>query len=477
MFGSKILRTGCLASRSGRSGGLLLILLSAVTLATTNASAQTLTTLYSFTGGSDGATPIAGLISDPSGNLYGTTQINGAGGAGTVFELVNSSGNYTEKTLYSFTGGSDGGYPFAAGLISDSSGNLYGTTSGGGTSGNGTVFELVNSSGNYTEKVLYSFSGGSDGGNPVAGLIADSSGNLYGTTIADGASGNGTVFELVNSSGNYTEKVLYSFSGGSDGGNPPAGLIFDSSGNLYGMTQHGGAAGNGTVFELVNSSGNYTEKVLYSFAGGSDGSLPFAGLIFDSSGNLYGTTVFGGASGTGTVFELVNSSGNYTEKVLYSFAGGSDGANPVAGLIADAPGNLYGTTLFGGAAGNGTVFELVNSSGNYTEKVLHSFSGSSFSGGSDGGQPQDGLIADASGNLYGTTSVGGAGFVGTVFKISGSGFVPPIHFAGVPGAPNCTGVSVSSLAHTYGGISAAAKALGYTSVSALQNAISAYCRN
>jgi uncharacterized repeat protein (TIGR03803 family) len=315
VFGSKILRTGCLASRSGRSGGLLLILLSAVTLATTNASAQTLTTLYSFTGGSDGATPIAGLISDPSGNLYGTTQINGAGGAGTVFELVNSSGNYTEKTLYSFTGGSDGGYPFAAGLISDSSGNLYGTTSGGGTSGNGTVFELV------------------------------------------------------------------------------------------------------------------------------------------------------------------NSSGNYTEKVLYSFAGGSDGANPVAGLIADAPGNLYGTTLFGGAAGNGTVFELVNSSGNYTEKVLHSFSGSSFSGGSDGGQPQDGLIADASGNLYGTTSVGGAGFVGTVFKISGSGFVPPIHFAGVPGAPNCTGVSVSSLAHTYGGISAAAKALGYTSVSALQNAISAYCRN
>jgi uncharacterized repeat protein (TIGR03803 family) len=438
-----------------------------VTLATTNGSAQTLTTLYSFTGGSDGATPFAGLISDPSGNLYGTTQIDGDAGAGTVFELVNSSGNYTVKVLYSFTGGSDGGYPFAGGLISDSSGNLYGTTQGGGAAGNGTVFELVNSSGNYTEKVLYSFTGGSDGGGPLGGLIADSSGNLYGTTAA----GNGTVFELVNSSGNYTEKVLYSFTGGSDGRQPFAGLIFDSSGNLYGTTLFGGAAGNGTVFELVNSSGNYTEKVLYSFTNGSDGGQPAAGLIFDSSGNLYGTTGSGGAAGAGTVFELVNSSGNYTERVLYSF-GGSDGANPVAGLIADASGNLYGTTALGGAAGAGTVFELVNSSGNYTEKVLYSFT--SFT--SDGSEPEDGLIADSSGNLYGTTVLGGFG-AGTVFKISGGGFVPPVHFAGVPGAPNCTGVSVSSLAHTYGGLGAAAKALGYTSVSALQNAISAYCRN
>ena len=163
----------------------------------------------------------------------------------------------------------------------------------------------------------------------------------------------------------------------------------------------------------------------------------------------------------------MNSSGNYTEKVLYSFAGGSDGANPVAGLIADAPGNLYGTTLFGGAAGNGTVFELVNSSGNYTEKVLHSFSGSSFSGGSDGGQPQDGLIADASGNLYGTTSRAALALSARCSRSPAAALSRQSTSAGVPGAPNCTGVSVSSLAHTYGGISAAAKALGYTSVSPL----------
>ena len=466
MFGSKIRRTGYLAGRSGRIGGILLILLSAAALPMTNASAQTLTTLYSFNYVSDGGVPFAGLISDSSGNLYGTTETGGG-----VFELVNSSGNYTEKTLYAFTGGSDGQFPFYGALISDSSGNLYGTTLGGGAAGWGTVFELVNSSGNYTEKVLYSFSGGSDGGSPIGGLIADSSGNLYGTTTAGGVANTGTVFELVNSSGNYTEKTLYAFTGGSDGAAATDSLIIDSSGNLYGTTQYGGASGNGTVFELVNSSGNYTEKVLYSFAGGSDGANPVGGLVFDSSGNLYGTTVNGGASGKGTVFELVNSSGNYTEKVLYSFAGGSSsGANPGAGLIADASGNLYGTTILGGAAGNGTVFELVNSSGNYTEKVLYS-----FTGGSDGANPVAGLIADASGNLYGTTTSDGAGFVGTVFKISGSGFVPPIHFAGIPGALNCTGASVSSLAHTYGGVSAAAKALGYTSVSALQNAISAYC--
>ena len=187
-----------------------------------------------------------------------------------------------DQILYSFTNpGGQGWYPYA-GLIMDGSGNLYGTTDSGGTSDNGTVFELVNSSGTYTEKVLYSFTGsGGDGAFPAAGLIIDASGNLYGTTVRGGPSDNGTVFELVNSSGTYTEKVLYSFTGSDgDGANPEAGLIMDASGNLYGTTASAGASDSGTVFELVNSSGTYTEKVLYSFTGyAGDGSSPDAGVI------------------------------------------------------------------------------------------------------------------------------------------------------------------------------------------------------
>ena len=188
---------------------------------------------------------------------------------------------------------------------------------------------------NYIPVSLYSFTGTSgDGYYPYAGLIRDSAGNLYGTTYQGGAHGVGTVFELVNSSGSYSEQVLYSFTGTSgDGAYPYGGLVRDSAGNLYGTTEQGGIGGQGTVFELVNSSGSYTEQVLYSFAdNGSDGYDPIAGLVWDSAGNLYGTTGSGGAQNVGTVFELVNSSGSYTEQVLYSFANnGSDGSLPMPG--------------------------------------------------------------------------------------------------------------------------------------------------
>jgi len=374
-------------------------------------------TLYSFSG-TTGANPYdyGQLVMDGSSNLYGTTVYGGADGDGTVFELVNSSGTYSEKVLYSFTGGGDGAYPYA-GLIMDASGNLYGTTQQGGANGCGTVFELVNSSGTYSEKVLYSFTNsGGDGAGPVDGLIMDGSGNLYGTTLLGGANRFGTVFELVNSSGTYSEKVLYSFAGsGGDGEYPFAGLIMDASGNLYGTTDGGGANGDGTVFELVNSSGSYSEKVLYSFTGyRSDGADPFASLLMDGSGNLYGTTLYGGANNVGTVFELVNSSGTYSEKVLYSFTnGGGGGFYPYDGLIMDASGNLYGTTQNGGSIGVGTVFELANSSGTYSEKVLYSFTSS----GGDGAYPEAGLIMDASGNLYGTTTQGGTNGSGIVFEV------------------------------------------------------------
>jgi len=415
-------------SSSGTKSILLLSALLSVAIGTpVTGRAQTETVLYSFGGWSgDGTQPYGELIADSSGNLYGTTFYGGVvgncsgntgEGCGTVFELINSSGTYTEKVLYTFMGGSDGGWPYA-GLIMDKSGNLYGTAVRGGAGGNGIVFEMVNSSGAYTEKVLYSFTGGNDGGYPQAGLIADRSGNLYGTTACCGAHSNGTVYELVNSSGTYTEKVLYSFSGEGADGTPYAGLIADGSGNLYGTTD----LRSGTVYELVNSSGTYTEKVLHSFSGAPDGELPYGGLTIDRSGNIYGVTNGGGSVyGFGTVFELLNSSGSYTERVLYSFSGGSDGAFPLGRLIVDSSGNLYGTT-FGGSFTPGTVFELVNSSGTYTEKTLYD-----FTAGSDGGWPFAGLIADSSGNLYGTTNgggythCGGGGDVtgcGTVFKVA-----------------------------------------------------------
>ena len=339
--------------------------------------------LHSFNPQPDGGHPFAGLSRDAAGNLYGTTPWGGAAGSGTVFK-ADSNGN--ETVLYSFTGGSDGAVPFS-GLVRDAAGNLYGTTLSGGASSSGTVFK-VDLAGNET--VLYNFAGGSDGAAPFAGLVLDAAGSLYGTTQSGGASSSGTIFK-VDSAGNET--VLYNFTGGSDGANPIAGLVLDAAGNLYGTTNVGGTMGSGAVFKL-DSFGNDT--VLYSFTGGSDGGSPVASLVRDKAGNLYGTANLGGAAGNGTVFKL-DSNGN--ETVLYSFAGGSDGANPVAGLVRDAVGNLYGTTNLGGATGNGTVFK-VDSTGN--ETVLYS-----FTGGSDGASPKAGLVFDATGNLYGTTPSGG----------------------------------------------------------------------
>jgi uncharacterized repeat protein (TIGR03803 family) len=402
-----------------------------------------------YGGPTDGAAPYDNLIADSSGNLYGTAILGGGSGCGVVFKLVPGG---TETVLYSFTGGSDGGGP-GAGLIADSSGNLYGTTEGGGVSGCGgtcgVVFKLAppaTASGAWTETVLHAFTGSpSDGGVPYfAGLIADSSGNLYGTTYFGGTSNDGVVFKLTppaTASGAWTETVLYSFcslSSCSDGEYPYAGLIADSSGNLYGTTFEGGASGEGTVFKLTPGG---TEKVLYSFKGyPSDGSFPYAGLIADSSGNLYGATYTGGnTSDGGVVFKLTppaTASGAWTETVLYYFcslSSCSDGADPYAGLIADSSGNLYGTTAGGGARLGGTVFKLTppaTASGAWTETVLYSFC--SLSSCSDGAYPEASLIADSSGNLYSTTPSGGASGAGVVFKLTGTGFTTTTPFRGRP---------------------------------------------
>lgn len=378
-----------------------------------SAQAQTLTILHSFNySNGDGTYPWAGLVTDTAGNLYGTTSSGGLNGHGAVFELVNSSGTYTETVLYSFTDSNgDGAIPYG-GVILDSKGDLFGTTYSGG-SGYGTVFELVNSGGIYTENILYRFTGtNGDGANPRARLVMDSSGDLFGTTY-NGGVGYGTVFELADSGSTYTYQVLHSFTNtGGDGENPNAGLVTDSSGNLYGTTVYGGSAQSGTVFKLTKSSGTYAESVLYSFSGiNGDGANPYDGLVADSAGNLYGTTGSGGLDGYGTVFKITTSG---QESVLYSFQQPStNGASPFGGVALDSSGDIYGTTEAGGA-GYGTVFELADSSGTYTEKLLHSFTNTN----GDGLLPYAGLIRGAGGNLFGTTIYGGSAFSGTVFEVA-----------------------------------------------------------
>jgi uncharacterized repeat protein (TIGR03803 family) len=248
------------------------------------------TVLYSFTGGSDGGGPNAGLIANEKGLLFGTT-LNGGNGYGTVFEVAQDG---TETVLYSFTGGNDGSTP-VAGLIANRKGQLFGTTLNGGNDGYGTVFKVAPDG---TETGLYSFTGGNDGGSPYAGLIEDAAGNFYGTTSSGGVSGAGTVFELAR---DRSETVLHSFTGGTDGGNPKASLINDAAGNLYGTTAYGGSNNDGTVFKLAPGG---TETVLHSFTGGSDGSTPVAPLIANRKGHLFGMTPLGGADGYGTVFKL-----------------------------------------------------------------------------------------------------------------------------------------------------------------------------
>jgi len=405
-------------------------------------------TLHKFAGihrhYSDGASPAGGLIFDQAGNLYGTTVLGG-NGSGTVFEMTpNSDGSWTESVLYRFCSletCEDGAFSYA-GLIFDQAGNLYGTALEGGSSTFcspflcGNVFKLTpNADGSWTQSVLYGFCSRTnceDGGWPFAGLIFDQAGNLYGTTHQYGAHGAGVVFELTpNADGSWKEKVLHQFTGGRDGGNPYAGLIFDQAGNLYGTTGGGGAHGAGVVFKLTpNADGHWKENVLHTFTGSDDGreynggSLGTGSLIFDQAGNLYGTTAYGGASGSGVVFELVaNPEGGWKEKVLHHFTGGKNGSTPMAPLIFDQAGNLYGTTTYGGwvGCGCGVAFKLTpNSNGRWNETVLHRFA----TNGNDGGYPVAGLIFDAAGNLYGTTCGSGedgpcyGGTMGSVFEIT-----------------------------------------------------------
>jgi hypothetical protein len=440
-----------------------LVIVTVILVVTPGASAESkYKVLHKFTGGADGNGPGAALIFDQRGNLYGTTEAGGAGAGctenphcGTVFKLApDSHGGWSETALYSFcslTNCADGAAPLA-GLIFDRAGNLYGTTNlgGSGAFGFGIVFELMpTADGSWKEKVLHQFTGGKDGGAPGAGVIFDQLGNLYGTAFQGGnlsqcaGIGCGLVFELTpKADGSWTESVLYRFTGSPDGSNPSASLIFDTAGNLYGTTYYGGASSNicvlgvggcGTVFKLTPGADHtWTETVLQSF-NLAQGAYPQANLIFDQAGNLYSTTQQGGNlsqcstyPGCGLVFQLTpESDGSWTENVLYSFDGLEDGGLPVAGVISDPLGNLYGTTMSGGdlsectvnqpPSGCGVAFKLEpNSKGGWKETVLHRFYDS------PGAHPFAGLLLDTAGNLYGTTLGDLTTTFGAVFEIAPS---------------------------------------------------------
>ena len=387
-----------------------------IVVATQPAQAQTFHVIHNFTGGQDGATPTAGVTLDTAGNLYGTASYGGVG-YGTVYKLTHKG---TFNPLFAFNY-NDGAYPLAR-VIFGPNGTLYGTTNLGGL-GVGTVFNLrpaaracTTALCPWTETVLYSFEGHPDGAGPDYGdLIFDQAGNIYGTTTAGGTPQNvGTVYELTpKSGGGYAEMPIYSFSV-SDGATPYNGAIFDNAGNLYSTTGYGGLSNSGTVFELmyVVASG-WTESLLYSFRNGSDGGVPYAGLIFDPSGNLYGATSAYGTGGGGTVFELSPPGTWTTLTVLYSFTGTAGHTCGPWGTLVMKGGNLYGTTYCDGANGFGSVFELTPSGPPWTYTSLHD-----FTGGSDGAYPISNVVFDASGNLYGTASDGGAYNFGVVWEIT-----------------------------------------------------------
>jgi uncharacterized repeat protein (TIGR03803 family) len=371
-----------------------MLLLGAV--AAPSAQAGTFSTLHGFKGSPDGQNSFSGLIQDASGNLYGTTLYGGTSFAGVVFE-VSASG--TETVLYNFTGTTDGADPLDP-LLIDSSGNLYGTTYSGGASNFGVVFK-VDSSG--TESVLYSFEGGtSDGCYPAGGLIADSSGNLYGMTSSCGASNYGTVFKLTPSG---QETTLHSFAGGAtDGASPYYGrLLMETGGNLVGLTSYGGADNLGALFQLT-PAGKLT--VLHSFAGGTaDGCYPYGSVAMDKAGNFYGTTEECGKSDFGIVWKV---SAKGAETILHSFAGTkTDGSYPYAGVVMDTSGNLYGDAAAGGANFSGVLYEL-SKTGKLT--LLHSFSNTTDS------TPFGSILRNAKGVIYGTTEGNGEAGYGSVWS-------------------------------------------------------------
>ena len=404
---------------------LLPVMLVSLTL-TTMMVAQTETVLYTFPLAPNqlpAGNPYAGPILDGKGNLFGTTLDGGAYYQGSVFELSpGTNGSWTEKDIYSFNSGiQDGVQPYSS-LTLDPYGNLYGTTYSGGAYNAGTVFQVhPNQDGTWSEKILHSFKAdGTDGYYPYANLIFDKNGNLYGTTSSGGnQGGSGTVFELSHQkNGTWLERIILNFNY-ADGAAPYGGLVLDSLGRLYGTTQYGGTYQHGVVFAMKRGpNGTWTEYVLHHFnPAAGDGWAPYAGLVIDRAGHLYGTTLGGGNYGAGTVFEVALVNGKVREQVIHSFTQyGADGIYPYGPLAIDASGNLYGTTwqsLINNVGGAGVVFKLSQTSPNvWQETILHNFIDPA-----DGGNPYSGVALDSAGHIYGTTYAGGVS-AGVIFEIA-----------------------------------------------------------
>ena len=407
------------------------VLTLALLMLTCPAQAQTFSVIHNFFGGSDGASPQSGLTVDNRGNLYGTAGSGGDGGGGTVFKMVHEGSGWIFLTLYSFdTRLTDNGIAPEAAVVIGSNGSLYGTTEIGGVDGQGCdtygcglVYNLrpparatASALGQWTETVLYAFTGSPDGAHPEAAVVFDQAGNIYGTTLQGGSSNWGTAYELLPANGGWTERALYSFTNGNDGGYLTGSLIFDLAGQLYGLANSGGVYGNGTVFQLSQSGSSWTESTLYAFPGqGQNGENPAGGLILDGSGNLYGGTSYGGSNYGGTAFELIpEPGGSWTYRLLYSFIhNGTTTPGPLCSLTMDAAGNLYGTTFGDGAYGFGSVFKLTPTGEGWIYTDLHD-----FTGGNDGRYPAGSVVFDQAGNFYGTTTGGGAYGYGVVWEIT-----------------------------------------------------------
>jgi uncharacterized repeat protein (TIGR03803 family) len=388
-----------------------------IALSLVTATATTTDVIFSFDE-DDGEYADTDLETDSAGNIYGTTVLGGDHGSGTVFQLSPTPSGWVQSVLYSFTGGTDGGEPYK-GVSIDQHGNLFGTAvtggSGGCEGGCGVVYKLTNSGGTWTQTVIHAFTGGDDGSGPGARVTVDRSGNVFGMTPTGGTYGLGTVYKLQPNGGTWDFQVIHTFTGGADGSSGSAGRMLLSHGSLYGAATTGGLYGAGVIFELTPTPvGEWDLRTLYSFHGQPDGSFPYGALLRAASGKWYGTTYYGGRNGIGAVYELApRPTGEWRERVIYSFQNGSDGNSPISNLVSDAAGNLYGTTSEGGL-GSGTIFKLTpGGGGQWTESVVHAFEGPP-----DGGFSYNGMVVDPFGNFYGATVHGGIADDGSIYQFT-----------------------------------------------------------
>jgi uncharacterized repeat protein (TIGR03803 family) len=398
-------------------GGAAILLL--IALYGSGVKASTTEVIYSFAGDDDGEYTDTDVAIDAEGNLYGTSVLGGDFGGGSVWQLSPVGDGWVHTVLYSFTGGADGGEPYK-GVTLDAAGNLYGTAVTGGSGscegGCGVTYKLTKSGATWTQSVIHVFTGGADGSGPGARVAVDNRGNVYGMTPTGGANGLGTIYALhAKSNGSWAFRVIHTFTGGSDGSSGSAGKLLLRGGHIYGAATTGGANGAGVVFELTpTQGGEWGFKTLYSFKGAPDGVFPYGALLFDATGHLYGTTYYGGANDLGTVYQLSpRGTGEWNERVLYSFQAGSDGNSSISNLVSDAAGNLYGTTSEGGL-GSGTIFKLTRGQGGtWTESIPHSFQGPP-----DGAFPYAGMVGDGAGSFYGATVHGGDDDEGAIYRFT-----------------------------------------------------------